>query len=103
MTDQLIPAAQEILAGLGLETKGTLEDVFTAWATENLVMMATDYNQDGLMDLMICGKSRTGVPETLCLINTPVEGSVFSFYEEKVNIVGMTGVGTVVLLWGLQW
>ena len=100
VTDQLIPAAQEILAGLGLETKGTLEDVFTAWATENLVMMATDYNQDGLMDLMIFGKSRTGVPETLCLINTPVEGSVFSFYEEKVNIVGMTGCGNSGFFYG---
>ena len=93
VTDQLIPAAQEILTSLGLESKGTLEDVFTAWATENLVMMATDYNQDGLMDLMICGKSRTGVPETLCLINTPTDGSVFSFYEETVPIVGMTGCG----------
>ena len=71
VTDQLIPTAQEILAGLGLETKGTLEDVFTAWATENLVMiLATDYNQDGLMDLMICGKSRTGMRPALCLDNT---------------------------------
>ena len=57
-------------------------------------MMATDYNQDGLMDLMICGKSRTGVPETFCLINTPTEGCVFSFVEEtEVKYCGMIGCG----------
>ncbi len=93
VTDQLIPAAGEILYGLGLETTGTLADVFTAWGTNNTVMLATDYNQDGLMDLWISGKKRNEIHETFCLINTPTEGNVFSFVEETVPMVGMTDAG----------
>ena len=48
VTDQLIPVAQDVLTNLGLDTTGTLADVFTAWGSNNTVMMATDYNQDGL-------------------------------------------------------
>ena len=93
VTDQLIPAAQEVLANLGLETTGTVSDVFTAWGSNNTVMMATDYNQDGLLDLWISGKKRGDIHETFCLINTPTEGSVFSFVEETVPMVGMTDAG----------
>lgn len=56
-------------------------------------MMATDYNQDGLLDLWISGKKRGDIHETFCLINTPTEGSVFSFVEETVPMVGMTDAG----------
>ena len=90
VTDQLIPAAQEVLANLGLETTGTVSDVFTAWGSNNTVMMATDYNQDGLLDLWISGKKRGDIHETFCLINTPTEGS---FVEETVPMVGMTDAG----------
>ena len=93
VTDQLIPAAQDVLANLGLETTGTVSDVFTAWGSNNTVMMATDYNQDGLLDLWISGKKRGDIHETFCLINTPTEGSVFSFVEETVPMVGMTDAG----------
>lgn len=93
VTDQLIPVAQDVLTNLGLETTGTLADVFTAWGSNNTVMMATDYNQDGLLDLWISGKKRGDIHETFCLINTPTEGSVFSFVEETVPMVGMTDAG----------
>lgn len=93
VTDQLIPVAQDVLTNLGLDTTGTLADVFTAWGSNNTVMMATDYNQDGLLDLWISGKKRGDIHETFCLINTPTEGSVFSFVEETVPMVGMTDAG----------
>ena len=94
VTDQFIPAAGEALTAMGIEPVGTLEDVFTAWGTNNTVMLATDYNQDGLMDLLITGKKRVDVHNTFALINVPEEGKVFGFYEETTPLIGATDTGS---------
>lgn len=91
VTDQLIPAAVEHLKEMDSQNvpTNTLRDVFKAWGSYYNTMIATDYNQDGVMDILYSGPRRAGITSVLAWVNIPEKGKVFNFQEE---ITGMTGV-----------
>lgn len=64
VTDRFVGAAQGILDMLGIARDANYEvrDVFSAWGMDSGLMLATDFDQDGKMDLWIHGAVAGGRP-----------------------------------------
>ena len=64
VTDKFVKAAQNILdiVGIAHDSKYEVRDVFSAWGMDSGLMLATDFDQDGKMDLWIHGAVAGGRP-----------------------------------------
>lgn len=82
VTPQLIPLAGKVLTDIQANNpdaennpvtiNGDMRDVFRVWGGTDLTMIATDYDQNGVMDLMISGYGRNNIKVAIALM---VEGS----------------------------
>lgn len=93
VTPQLIPLAGEILAEMQASNpevviNGDIRDVFSLWGGTDITMIATDYDQNGIMDLMISGKGRNGVKIAIALMVENSGEDVVSLCEEILPFVG---------------
>lgn len=64
VTDKFAASAQGILdmSSIGHDPDYEVRDVFSAWGMESGLVLATDFDQDGKMDLLIHGASGGGRP-----------------------------------------
>ncbi len=98
VTDNMIEEAARIIATLPdpegedavrYEAKGTIEDVYKVWGSYDALWYAMDWNQDGILDIVMSGdlNYRTGKKMTIALVAEPDAEGNMCFKEESTSLL----------------